>query len=432
MKDKILQCISILITNKSNRRPIMSKLISKLLLISFVLILFSGTIYTQEKVVEGKTEWDHGILFWKSNDNAFSGRFDTRMFLNGAYFFDEDNLMGNGTNLRKARLALKMKLWENWRTEWDIDVAEGFIEIKDMWFSYNGFNKSVIKVGHFKIPYGLEILTTSRYIPFTERAYMALAFKLGRRAAIEYSKYDDIYNVRATLFGQEFINSDNKDNNLNTGGGFALRVASAPLQTKDMIAHIGGSFVWERPQNDTWAIDKINAEPETKIGDVEFLNTKKIKDVNYSYRYGFEAALVYKSFHLQGEYTMMDVFRLNDAPQAGFNSWYAYLLYSITGESRSWDQTQGEFGQLVPKDNTLGAWEVGARASYISLTDKDAAILGGNAMNYTFALNWYPNPNMAMQLNFTMVDNDDNANAKGSMPNNYDFNYVQFMGKIFF
>lgn len=418
----------------------MGKLINKLLLLAMVSIMFIGTTLAQnlqspalgsEEVRPGKTEWDHGILFMKSNDGDFSFRFDSRMFINGAYFLDDDNLMGSGTNLRKARLALKVMLWKNWRAEWDIDVAEGIVEIKDMYFGYvNMDSKLYTKIGHFKVPYGLEILTTSRYIPFAERAYGALAFKLGRRASVEFGKWDRLYNVRATLFGQEFINADNKDNNLNTGGGVAVRVASAPLQTDNMIAHVGVAWVWERPSNNAWET-KINAEPETKIGDVEFVYSK-LKNVSYSHRLGFEGAYQFKNFHLQGEYQMMNVTPWGNGEATSYNSWYTYLLWTITGESRHWDATQGEFGQLIPNSNTLGAWEIGARVSYISLTDKTTNVLGGNAINYTAALNWYPNPNMVMQLNFTMVDNDDNANAKGSFPNNYDFNYIQFLGKVFF
>ncbi len=394
----------------------------------FLLTLANATL-AQEEPSKGFTEWKHGILFWKSEDGNFSGRFDGRGFINGAYFFENKNQLSNGTHLRKGRLALKMTLWKNWHTEWDIDVAEGVVEVKDMYLSFVGFKNSHIKFGNFKVPFGLEILTSSRYIVFPERAYPALAFKLGRRMGLEYSKWGRFWNVRADLFGQTFDTQKNKTID-ETGGGFAARVAFLPLRTKTIRAHLGFSSVWERPDNDNWMVS-YNAEPETKIGDTEILDTDLIKDVDYTMRYGFEAAVVYKNFHLQSEYQMVNLTRFGNLSKVKFNGGYVYLAWTITGESRPWDQTQGEFGQLIPKDNSLGAWEVALRFSNLNLSDTDAGILGGRANNYTFGVNWYPNPNIVAQLNYTMVNNSENATGDGFVGGD-NFSYIQFMTKFFF
>jgi len=396
-----------------------------------LLFAFSSQVFAQNSVSKGFNEWKHGILFWKSDDGKFSGRFDGRGFINGAYFFENKNQLSNGTHLRKARLAIKMTLWKNWHTEWDMDVAEGVVEVKDMYFSYVGFKNSHIKFGYFKVPFGLEILTSSRYIVFPERAYPALAFKVGRRMALEYSKWGNWWNVRAAFFGQAFDTKKNKTID-ETGGGFAARAAFAPINKKGMILHVGASSVWTRPDDNTWIVD-YKSEPETKIGDVEILDTELIKKTNYTMRYGFEGAFVYKSFHLQGEYQMVNVARFDNLPTVHLNGGYVYFTWTITGESRPWDETQGEFGQLIPNGNGkgLGAWELAFRFSNLSLSDTDAGILGGRANNYTAGVNWYPTPNLVVQLNYTKVQNSDNATGNGFVGGD-DFSYVQFMTKFFF
>ncbi len=395
-------------------------------ILTLVFLLINAS-FAQDTAVKGDNEWKHGILFWTSDNGAFQGRFDGRGFLNGAYFFENNNKnFSNGTHLRKARLSIKMTLWKDWRTEWDMDFADGAPEAKDMYVSYNGFSNSYTKFGHFKVPYGLEILTSSRYIPFPERYYGALAFKLHRRMAIEHGHWGKNWNVRTSFFGQTFDGVKDKTKN-ETGGGFAARVAAAPINTNKMILHVGGSAVWERPDDESWLVD-FKAESETKIGDFEIIKTPKIKHTNYDYRLGLEGAFVYDNFHLQGEYQLVNVYRFDNLPKASFYSTYVYLLWDICGGHRKWDNTQGEFGQYLPQtENKLGAWELALRYSYANLSDDSANIYGGVAANYTIGLNWYPNPNIVWQLNYTMVQT-----SEKSVIGKDDLSYVQFMTKFFF
>lgn len=397
------------------------------------MLLLIGITFSaaQENVSAGHTEWDNGIIKFKSDDGQFKLRFDVRAFINGALFFENKNkgMLSNGTHLRKARLALKTKLWGVWKAEWDMDIAEGVVEIKDMFMDYRGFDQTSIKFGHFKVPFGLEILTSSRYIAFPERAYNALAFKMGRRMALQYARWGDMWNFRGAIFGQTFDTNKNKTND-ETGGGVAVRLAVAPVQNGARIIHAGVSAAITNPDDETNMVE-FKSEPETKIGDVEIIDTDIIRDVDYTRRIGVESAMVYHNFHLQAEYNLVMLARLNGLSQVNFNGGYVYLLWTLTGESRKWNNEEGEFGQLIPKDNNLGAWELGARYSYLNLSDTDALILGGRANNYTLALNWYANPNMVFQLNYTMVQTSQNATGDGFVGDDQ-FSYVQFMTKFFF
>ncbi len=395
-------------------------------ILTFVFILINAS-YAQNDVVKGDNEWRHGILFWTSDNGAFQGRFDGRGFINGAYFF-ENNFKGfsNGTHLRKARFAVKMLMWKNWYTEWDMDFADGAPETKDMYISFLGFKNSYVKFGHFKVPYGLEILTSSRYIPFPERYYGALAFKMHRRVGFEYGRWGNNWNVRTAFFGQTMDGIKNKTKN-ETGGGYAARFAAAPINNNNMILHLGASAVWNRPDDETWQ-EKFDAEPETKIGDYKIVKTPKIKNTNHDYRFGFEGAFVYRNFHLQGEYQMVNVYRNNNLATAGFKSGYVYLLWDINGGHRKWDKTQGEFGQYLPNPkNKWGNWELALRYSYVNLSDEAANIYGGVAANYTAGINWYPNSNIVCQLNYTSVQTSEHSKIGKD-----NFSYVQFMTKFFF
>jgi phosphate-selective porin OprO/OprP len=81
--------------------------------------------------------------------------------------------------------------------------------------------------------------------------------------------------------------------------------------------------------------------------------------------------------------------------------------YFMTGEHRPYKSATGVFGRPIPKHNLgrggSGAWEVAFRVSHVDLHDA-AAIngpsAGGKELNLTFGVNWYPNPNTRVTLNY--------------------------------
>lgn len=408
-----------------------------------MIVILAGALLAE--VSEGKLGWNNtGHLVWQSEDGNFQTYLDTRFYINGTYWFDDpDNILSNQTNLRKARFAVKTRLWKYWISEWDIDVAEGdLVEIKDMWLGYNGFANSHLKFGNFKQALGMEELSSSRYLIFPERAYPMLAFQTDRQFGLEYSKWGKMgtvpFNLRTSIFTQTLAiesKSDYEKEVDETGNGAALRFVAAPEINKDMLVHLGVAGVYSLPFDETHEVE-FKSEPETKNGDVEFLDTSGIDEVDHVQRYGLEGAFQYRSFHFQSEYIMANVIRQDKSSleDASFEGGYAFLAWALTGERRAWNLNDGEFGQLIPKNNKLGAWEVAVRYSHLDLNDADAGVYGGTANNITFGLNWYPNPNVKFQTSYTIVDQSQNADSEGDYDvgeDGYDTNYFQFMTVVF-
>jgi phosphate-selective porin OprO/OprP len=165
----------------------------KQVLIFILLVSLSMAGFGQSTLSPDSSGWkSNGNFVLESEDNNFKMRFDVRMYIDAAMFFDDpDEILSNGTHLRKARFASKANFWGNWQAEWDMDIAEYEVEIKDMWLAYNWEN-SMFKMGHYKVPFGLETLTSSRLLTFMERSYISLAFKMGRRTSLGYSLWAQI------------------------------------------------------------------------------------------------------------------------------------------------------------------------------------------------------------------------------------------------
>src|SRR5439155_23328476 len=103
-----------------------------------------------------------------------------------------------------------------------------------------------------------------------------------------------------------------------------------------------------------------------------------------------------------------------------FSGGYLQLAYTLTGENRAYDKRLGRldsyyFGRKGPYTNAwfvrdedgllnwgLGAWELAARYSYVSLNDGANLnrVQGGNMGGLSLGVNWYLNTNAKLQLEY--------------------------------
>ncbi|MEA1972172.1 MAG: porin [Candidatus Cloacimonadota bacterium] len=374
----------------------------------------------------GGTAWENGILNWSSNDGIFKTRLDVRMYMDYARFFNNENDFRNGTMLRRGRFAVKSKLWEVWNAEYDMDIADNSVEVKDMWFSYNGLQNAFVKVGHFKVPFSLNELTSSRLLTFMERGYPNV-FPPGRRSAVGYTKWGKIYHFSTAIYGQEF--AEKEQTRLDESIGYTGRMVIAPKIGENLQFHLGTGAVYQTPDNDSGSIE-YKIEPEAKMGDTEIL-VADISDVENIVLLNLEGAVKIKNFSIQGEYIQSNLSRLEGNEDATFSGFYTFASWIITGEERPYYIDEGEFGQIIPKGKK-GALEFAVRYSHLDLTDEDAEIFGGMANNIVVGLNWYINPNMRIMLNYNIVDNSENANMGGSLSGNDDFNVLQMRAVVNF
>jgi phosphate-selective porin OprO/OprP len=140
---------------------------------------------------------------------------------------------------------------------------------------------------------------------------------------------------------------------------------------------------------------------------------------NMQYTIAPEFAMVLGPLTVQAEWAgqfLTEAVAPNGQPQGTifYHGGYVEALYFLTGEHQDYVRREGVFGRVVPRNNLhwkkddccrgLGAWQVGARFSYVDLTDK--AIQGGQLYDWTVGLNWYLNPNMKFQLNYIAEHRD--------------------------
>ncbi|MBI5726289.1 MAG: hypothetical protein HY965_00430 [Ignavibacteriales bacterium] len=381
-----------------------------------------------DEAVKVASEVRNGKLVFESVDGNFRWWFDSRIQIDAAMYLEDKNLLSNGAMARRITFATKAVLHKNWQAEVDVDFAEGLIDARDMWIRFTLPKVNLaFQIGNFKEPFGLERLNSSRLLTFLERSAVSNAFPLGRRMGLSARYWNDLGQVTAAIMGHELTTRIDKGTR---DEGFAtdLRVTAAPINSKGRVLHLGLAGAYKIP--DAVAdlspnTIELKARNETYIFDPKLLHTGDIADVNYYNRYGFEGAFVYGPLYMQTEVQQASVVRWYNKPTATFNGGYVTMTYMLTGETRDYYVDEGEFGPSETPKSEWGALELAARYSVLNLNDADAKIFGGQANQLMLGVNYFPNNNIKIQLNYSMVNNDKNATSKGKFHGDDDFSFVQ-------
>ncbi len=396
----------------------------KMIVLFVFMALFSFTAMAQEpetKDLAGKS--NDGLLLMQSEDGKFKLELDGRINLVAALYSGSDTPLSNGMEVRRARLGLK-PTWGPWSAQFDIDFAGNEVDVKDMWVAYNGFKNTQITFGNHKSQWSFEEVTSSRYLTFIERG-LPNAFAPDRRLGLSVAKWGARWRLFAGLFGEEAGNVDETGENEALNYNFRANVL--PFLKDNGFLHLGFCFGHSVPNASDGGSVRFRSRPETHVADNRFLNTGKIKKVDNWNQYSLELAAAAGPVLLQGEYSWVDVNRLEDKPKAKFSGYYLFASWMITGEKRPYNIEEGEpAGRIYAKNKSLGAFELAARFSNLDLNDEDSSgIMGGEGNNFTIGLNWYAYPNLKFMANYVLVNHDEYATGDGDFVGNDDYQVLQ-------
>ena len=368
---------------------------------------------------------DKGYLVAQSEDGKTKYWLDGRIMLDYGEISSDNNLP-SGWETRRARLGVKTIFDGKWAGEFDMDIADNEIEIKDFWMAYIGAENTIVKVGNQKPPGSMEEVTTSRWLTFMERS-IANGFASGRRIGVSYTKYGEKFFFSGGYFGQEPGTGEEEGEDEATG--IAARVAFAPVVGDGKVFHIGATYGSYEPEAGEEDRVRFRAR-ELHLMD-RMLNTGKVEFVDDYQLMGFELAGQNGPWSFQSEYLTADLSRFAGEPDASYSGYYAFVSYFPFGAQRTYSTSSGEFGAIHPEGDK-GALELALRFSNIDLNDFGAGVEGGSADNITLGLNWYANDNLRVMFNYIMQDNDEFADGDGDFIGNDDLDIIAMRFQLLF
>jgi len=377
-------------------------------------------------------------LQFKSAEGGYTWKIFGRVQTDVASYNSDTDINGNsvpladfGQEIRRARIGVAGTIAGNWGLKVQYDFPSE--TLKDAFISYKTEGGTEFKLGHFKEPFSMSELTSSKYQTFMERPTSVTAFVPSRNTGIGvYHAIGD----RATLSGGVFgdgIDSGGDGND----GSYAVtgRATVAPIQSARKVLHLGSAATYRKP--DGTNTDRFRDRFETHVTDVRLVDTGIIEGIDSITKANFEIAAIYNRFSLQGEYLMSSIDRKSAmGGDLDFDGYYLLGSIFLTNDSRPYSIGGGNFGKVNPGSFSpvspskpigrggLGAWELGFSYHDTDLSDRD--IDGGTQTVFGIALNWYPATNFRFQLNYNAVTDHDGGNFPGAEPS-----VLQARGQIF-
>ncbi len=345
-----------------------------------------------------------GGIAVKTRDEEFTAKVGGRMQADTAWYSEDSSTpgssLGDGTEIRRARLYLKGTLYRDWFYKFEYDFAgtgDTKKGITDIWLGYKGFDNLSIKFGHFRDPFMLQDQISDNNTQFTERASLD-AFTAGRHMGVMASSDHKHWTAALGLFGEGAKKSGGASDE---GWGVAGRTTWMPINEKGSLVHLGLAADYRSTRgNDV----RFKQQPETHVSGVNFVDTGTFTDVDDYLSLGAEVAVVHGPVYAQAEYIRTKLSRkmMRDPT---FDGWYVQAGWFLTGESRPYTFKGAKFKAVKPKGivgrGGIGAWELGVRYSTIDLTD--SGVVGGEMDNVTLGLNWFPTPGLRFSANYIKV-----------------------------
>ena len=176
---------------------------------------------------------------------------------------------------RRSRIYIRGTLHKHIRFKAEYDFAGGSVSWTDVYLRFvklPAFGN--IYVGKFKAPFGLEELTSSRFITFQERS-LTDAFVPGRQVGVllKNSVFDKRIHwafsmTRSDSNGTVDSLTDSPDNN------FTFRLAAMPYQaSKTQLAHVGLAYHLQMEED-----FRFRARPEGRTKGVRLVDVKGDSD----------------------------------------------------------------------------------------------------------------------------------------------------------
>jgi phosphate-selective porin OprO/OprP len=368
--------------------------------------------------------------------------------------------LDNGENLRRARIGVLGKFFEDWNYALIYDFggsSDGFAStgstgataasggtsvgllpggavsgVENAYLSYTGFKpfggKLAIEGGIMDLPYTLDEASSSNDIPFMERASSGIIAQ--NIAASDFRStfgtrwYTERFWIGGYVTGPT-TGAIHSASSLNPNGtteqvGSFVRAAGQVITGNGYSLHLGGESEWliKAPRDEITGAQTLtlNDRPELRIDPTTLITTGALAGVSGAQVYSGEAAGTYGPLFAQGEYFWYNVDRGNNIvplSSVKFDGGYAEIAYALTGETRKYNPAAASYGGILPShplsltENGWGAWEIAARVSTMNLNDQLATangVAGGRQTIYTAALNWYVNGNVRFMFDYLHGD----------------------------
>jgi len=399
--------------------------------------LFSNIRFNQYGVpVERKAldaEGREGFLVFESKDREYKIWFDTRVQIDGAFMWGAkyNEIISFGTEVRRARFAMKVELPGNWEGELDLDFADSRADLKDAFLKYSFGKNKWIRFGNFKERFSMETNTTSRYLPLMERPVVTRVLTpsraLGLQAAYGAGPVIGFAGVHFQDVGgweEVEIRKTNYQNGFSEGYSLTGKLTLMPFYkdpNKGLHLAVAGSY--RTPKSHVRAgmqnAVRFDSRSYPNVNRLKYLDTDRFVADHYTLS-NIELGAYLGGLKLQSEITSASVTRPDNLGVEKFSGFYVMGSYMLFGGKHRYNVYDGEFTQPSTGKN-WGDVELAMRYEYLDMNSREEFMKGAGE-GFTLGLNYYAKNNVKLVLNYRYANHDRYANGRGALFVGYDIN----------
>ena len=330
-----------------------------------------------------------------------------------------DNPQNDSFFVRRARLALAGKIYEDYAFRLEAEFGQGGARLNDAFLNFQYYKPVQLLVGQFKVPFSMEEMHSDNWIDFMERS---IANKIAPSRDIGLMFHGGVGD-QTFYYQLGFFNGYklNKPSDADDGKDLAGRFVLAPFLKSGAAAvkglRLGASFTWgnEDLTADQWW---NSGKWSTAAGTPYMVMSNGVIQNGTRIRGGGELYWDWGSTKLQSEYMLVNLGGLeNGAVKDNYNVWggYVSLSHCLTGEKFVFKN--GKPGRITPlrpfrlHGGGWGAFQIGARLEMVKgdqglLTQGfvDPNMYTNRATGVTFGINWYPVGMVRVMLNYYHMD----------------------------
>jgi phosphate-selective porin OprO/OprP len=370
-----------------------------------------------------------------------SHKFRGRMFVDQIWMDDLDgpgaatDPQDNFTGFDNLRMGVTGNIYENLLYNVELELEGDEVDFKDVYAEFQNLPwVGHARIGHFKEPFGLEWVTSNRFITFMERSVATVAFVPDRNLGVEL--FDHLGgNERVSWFiglfrggwhenrigrGDDDVGGSGDANDWAVTGRVAWNPYYDEATPGRGLLHLGLGASARRVgvdanQGGNGALGGF-LEMDSRDGPVDtFLPLGTEFSV-----FNTELAWVHGPFSLSNECYFMDT-------DLGAQPWGTYVQasYFLTGENRGYRKDEKVFYRVLPYEPFFairtaggvirgrGAWQLKIRYSYLDLDEPTLAGAApttpggapvartiGEQQNFAAGVNWYLNPYCRLMLDY--------------------------------
>lgn len=313
-------------------------------------------------------------------------------------------------DIRRARIGIEGTIWDIYQGVVSADFA-GTVKLRDGYINYALFDVLALRVGQFNSPYGNEAYGSSLNQEFIEDSTIATALSPGRDRGLMLHglAFDKRWLYQFALMNGAGDNT--ADNNRSVDVLLRTQFGTAPGSDDFFQGWVGMSFTGgdQVVTEDT----EIRLTTETASGTAYFKAVFPADEEYRRIRLNFNAAILIGPGMLKFEYNRMALTFDETAAMSG-GSFMASVF--LTGDQRTVKNgifTRQDVEWPISEDE-LGAWEFAVRASWFDIdaaffdanglilgrTVVDPAVYVQNGFGVTVGLNWYPDEQARIMLNW--------------------------------